>query len=158
MLRAPIWITSAVSTTGSTSRGSISSVTSGRPVASRASARIRRPSRPSPWNAYGDVRGLNAPPRSIVQPASATDARGDQRLLAVLDRARPGDEAEVAVADARAAHLDHRRVGRDLARDELVRLEDRQHLLDAGVALERERRDQLAVADRADDRRLPCRA
>ena len=37
MLRAPIWITSATSTTCSTWRGSISSVTSGRPVSSRAS-------------------------------------------------------------------------------------------------------------------------
>ena len=72
MLRAPIWITSAVSTTASTSRGSISSVTSGRPVSSRASARISSASTPSPWNAYGDVRGLNAPPRNIVTPWAAT--------------------------------------------------------------------------------------
>jgi hypothetical protein len=72
MLRAPIWITSAVSTTAATSRGSISSVTSGRPVSSRASSRIFRPSRPRPWKVYGEVRGLNAPPRSIVQPAAAT--------------------------------------------------------------------------------------
>ena len=72
MFRAPIWITSAVSTTASTSRGSISSVTSGRPVSSRASARILRPSTPSPWKAYGEVRGLKAPPRSIVTPCSAT--------------------------------------------------------------------------------------
>ena len=27
---------------------------------------------PSPWNANGDVRGLNAPPRSIDAPAAAT--------------------------------------------------------------------------------------
>ena len=46
--------------------------------------------------------------------------------------------------------VDHRKVGRDLARDELVRLQDRQHLLDAGEALERERREQLALADRPD--------
>src|SRR5262249_43045118 len=32
---------------------------------SRASA-----SSPSPWNAYGDVRGLNAPPRRTEAPAS----------------------------------------------------------------------------------------
>ena len=72
MLRAPIWITSATSTTASTWRGSISSVTSGRPVSSRASTRISSASSPSPWNAYGDVRGLNAPPRSIVTPSAAT--------------------------------------------------------------------------------------
>ena len=27
---------------------------------------------PSPWKAYGEVRGLNAPPRRIVAPAAAT--------------------------------------------------------------------------------------
>ena len=72
MLRAPIWITSAASTTASTSRASISSVTIGRPVSSRASLRMSSPSWPSPWNAYGEERGLNAPPRSIVAPASRT--------------------------------------------------------------------------------------
>src|SRR5207253_7597356 len=55
----------------------------------------------------------------------------------------------LAVADD-----DLRRVGRELARDELVRLEDRQHLLDTRVALERQRREQLPLADRADHRRL----
>ena len=41
------------------------------PVSSRASTRISSPFEPSPWNAYGDERGLNAPPRSIVTPAAA---------------------------------------------------------------------------------------
>ena len=72
LLRAPIWITSVASTTCSTWRGSISSVTTGSPVSSRASRRIASASRPSPWKVYGDVRGLNAPPRSIVAPAAAT--------------------------------------------------------------------------------------
>ena len=81
-------------------------------------------------------------------------ARRLHRLLARLDRARAGDEAEVPVADPPAADVDHRRVGRELTRDELVRLEDRQHLLDAGIALERQRRQQLAVADRSDHGRL----
>ena len=54
----------------------------------------------------------------------------------------------------RPRDLDHGRIGRELARDELVRLEDRQHLLDAGEALERQRREQLALADRADHGRL----
>ena len=44
--------------------------------------------------------------------------------------------------------------GESSRRDELVRLQDRQHLLDAGVALERQRREQLALADRADHGRL----
>ena len=154
MFRAPIWITSAASSTASTCRGSISSVTTGSPVSSRASRRIASASSPSPWKVYGDVRGLNAPPRSIVAPASCDRARRLERLLAVLDRARPGDQAEELVADLPPVDLDHGRVGRDLARDELVRLQDRQHLLDPGVALERQRRQQLALADRADHRRL----
>ena len=72
MLRAPIWITSATSATSSSWRGSSSSVTIGSPVSSRASRRMASASTPSPWKAYGDVRGLNAPPRSIVAPAAAT--------------------------------------------------------------------------------------
>src|SRR5581483_1836014 len=83
-------------------------------------------------------------------------ARRLERLLARLHRARACDEAEVAVADPAAAHLDHRRVRGELAGDELVRLEDRQDLLDAGEALERQRREQLPLADRADHGRLPA--
>jgi len=80
MFRAPIWITSAVSTTASTCRGSSSSVTSGRPVSSLASARIARPASPSPWNVYGEVRGLKAPPRRTVAPAALT-----ARAVSMLD-------------------------------------------------------------------------
>ena len=84
-------------------------------------------------------------------------ARRLERLLAGLDGARPGDEAEVAVADAAVAHLDHGRVGRELAGHELVRLQDREHLLDSGEALERQRGEQLTLADRADHRGLAAR-
>jgi hypothetical protein len=45
-------------------------VTIGRPTESRTSARIFSPSAASPWKAYGEVRGLNAPPRSRVAPAA----------------------------------------------------------------------------------------
>ena len=48
--------------------------------------------------------------------------------------------------------------GESSRRDELVRLEDRQHLLDAGEPFERQSREQLAVADRADHGRLAARA
>ena len=44
-------------------------MTIGMRTSSRTSARMRSPSTPRPWNAYGDVRGLNAPPRSRVAPA-----------------------------------------------------------------------------------------
>src|SRR3954447_18025054 len=51
---------------------SSSSVTTGRPVCSRASARISSASGPRPLNANGEVRGLNAPPRSMEAPACLT--------------------------------------------------------------------------------------
>ena len=72
MLRAPTWKTSATSATASMSRTSISSVTIGRPVCALASSSSRSPSWPRPWNEYGDVRGLYAPPRYIAAPADAT--------------------------------------------------------------------------------------
>jgi hypothetical protein len=50
----------------------MSSVTTGRPVSSPASRKSWSASTPSPWKVYGEVRGLNAPPRSIVAPAAAT--------------------------------------------------------------------------------------
>ena len=132
----------------------MSSVTIGSPVSSRASRRISSASTPSPWKVYGEVRGLNAPPRSIVAPAAAT-ARAVSSVCSRYSTVHgPGDEAEGRVADPPAVDLDHGRVGRELARDELVGLEDRQHLLDARIALERQRREQLALADRADHGRL----
>src|SRR2546430_802427 len=84
-------------------------------------------------------------------------ACGLHRLGARLHGARAGDETEVPVADATAAGLDHGRVRRELSRAELVRLEDPQHLLDARIALERQCGEQLALADRADHRRLAPR-
>jgi hypothetical protein len=72
MLRAPICTTSACSAIASAWLVSRNSVTTGSPVAARASARISRPGTPSPLKTNGDVRGLKAPPRSIVAPAAAT--------------------------------------------------------------------------------------
>ena len=69
MLRVPTWSMSACSATTATSRASTTSVTTGSPVAARTSARISSPATPSPWKAYGEVRGLKAPPRSSVAPA-----------------------------------------------------------------------------------------
>ena len=71
-LRAPICKISACSATTSTLSGSITSVMIGSPVSRRASARSLSPSSSRPWNAYGDVRGLNAPPRSTAAPAAFT--------------------------------------------------------------------------------------
>src|SRR4051794_31152036 len=72
MLRAPICTTSACCAIASACCVSSSSVTTGRPVAARTSARIFSPSMPRPLNANGDVRGLKAPPRSIAAPAALT--------------------------------------------------------------------------------------
>ena len=69
MLRVPICSMSACSATTATSRASTTSVTTGSPVATPTSARISSASTPSPWKAYGEVRGMNAPPRSRVAPA-----------------------------------------------------------------------------------------
>src|SRR6185312_7583971 len=75
----------------------------------------------------------------------------------VLDRAWPRNQSECVVADAAAVDLDHGRVGRELAGDELVRLQDREHLLDARVALQRQGGQRLALADRTDHGRLAPR-
>ena len=103
--------------------GSISSVTIGSPVSSRASARISRPFEPE---ALERVRRRARLERAAAQHRRA--GRGDgagrlERLLARLDGARPGDQPEEAVADPAPANLDHRRVGREPARDERVREE-----------------------------------
>jgi hypothetical protein len=70
MLRVPICNMSAWRATTGTSAGLTTSVTNGRPVSARTSARISSAGSPRPWNAYGEVRGLKAPPRRIVAPAS----------------------------------------------------------------------------------------
>src|SRR5215210_7634071 len=72
MLRAPICTTSACSWITSACWVSSSSVTTGSPVSARASARISSPATPRPLKANGEVRGLNAPPRSIEAPAALT--------------------------------------------------------------------------------------
>ena len=71
MLRAPSWMMSATSRTSSNWRMSMHSVTIGRPVSARASARMPSAGLPSPLKAYGDVRGLYAPPRRNVAPTAA---------------------------------------------------------------------------------------
>ena len=105
-----------VSATRSTCPGSITSVMIGRPVSLRASSSICKPSTPSPWKAYGEVRGLNAPPRRKLAPDAATAVRGRQQLLAALDRARPGHDHEFGAADRHTTGVDDR-IGRVGTRD-----------------------------------------
>ncbi len=59
----------------------MTSVTIASPVFWRASARYFSPSSASPWNAYGLVRGLNAPPRSATAPASFTACATSSRCV-----------------------------------------------------------------------------
>ena len=152
MLRAPTWSTSAHSATVSASRTSSTSVTTGRSTESPAARSSLRPSSPMPWNAYGLVRGLYAPPRSIVAPAAAASRATRHHLLLGLDRARAGHHGERSPADRRAPDADDGVFGLELTRHELVGLEDADDFLDAGQALEVERVDDLALADDADDR------
>src|SRR5215831_4546223 len=77
---------SACSATTSTSATSVTSVTTGRPTSSRTSASIARPAWPSPWNAYGEVRGLYAPPRNSVAPAFLA-IRADARVCSAVSTA-----------------------------------------------------------------------
>ena len=63
---------SAYSATVSTSVGDMTSVMMGRPDSCLARSSSLRPSRPMPRKLYGEVRGLNAPPRSTVAPAALT--------------------------------------------------------------------------------------
>ena len=86
MLRAPIWITSAVSTTGSTSRGSISSVTSGSPVSSRASREDLEPLVAEPLERVRRGARLERAAAQHRAAVGGDGARGVERLLA---RSRP---------------------------------------------------------------------
>ena len=147
MFRAPTWTMSAYSATRSTWAGSITSVTTGRPVRSRASASSRRPSRPRPWNEYGLVRGLNAPPRRTRAPAAATAVGRLEQLLARLDGARPGHDRERAVPDPHAADVHDRVLGVELPRRELERSTDRRHGFHPRQRREAAHEDLLAGAD-----------
>ena len=71
MFLAPTWITSTSSKSGK-SMIFMSSVTIGRPVSRRATFRYSKPVAFSPAKSYGDVRGLNAPPRMSCAPAALT--------------------------------------------------------------------------------------
>ena len=95
-------------------------MTIGRPVSSRASARISRPFAPRPWNAYGDERGLNAPPRSTVAPAAATARAVSSVCSRVSTVHGPATSPKKPSPIRLPAHLDDRRVGRQPARDERI--------------------------------------
>src|SRR5580704_1863819 len=91
MLRAPTCITSTYGIMISTCDGSITSLTTSRPLSSAARRSNSGPFSPSPWNEYGDERGLNAPPRSNFAPACAT--RAAIELICAADSTAHGPAA-----------------------------------------------------------------
>ena len=131
----------------------MTSVTTGMSCLSPTSRRIFRPSSPRPWKLYGLVRGLNAPPRRMLAPAALT-----WPAIVVEDprrsRRRTGP-AIMASAPPPILHLADRAttvsVGVKFPAGQLERLEDRQHLLDAGDGRQRLGLQLVLVADDADD-------
>ena len=117
----------------------MTSVTTGMPCLWPTSRRICRPSSPRPWKLYGLVRGLKAPPRRMLAPAALTLPAIVVQDLAALDGARPGDHGQVR--RRRSCTWPHRSttvsVLVKLPAGQLERLEDRQHLLDAGDGRQR---------------------
>ena len=131
MLRAPTCITSVYFATSGTCSGAITSVTIASPVASRASASSSRPFSFKPLEAVRAGARLEG---AAAQAGGAGLAHGMgdfENLLARLDRARPGDDADLAGADFQLEHLDAGRVLLDLGAGHLVRREDRHDLFHA---------------------------
>jgi hypothetical protein len=75
---------------------------------------------PMPWKAYGELRGLKAPPRRKVAPASLT-CWLQENLLAAFDRAWAGHDGNLIAADADAVvELDDGALGAEGAARQLV--------------------------------------
>ena len=127
----------------------------GEPGLARARASNSRPRSPRPWNEYGEVRGLNAPPRSAVAPAART-ARAAVTICSSLSTEQgPAMITTSSPADRHAGRDGDEGVfGPPLPRDLLVRLRDVDDLRDAGQGLDARRIDPAIVADEADRRAL----
>ena len=99
---------------------------------SPASRSSLSPSRPMPWNEYGELRGLNAPPRKHAG-TSFRDQFGDrEKLFARFDRARTSHDDHFLAADLQAiGKLNDCAFGTERAAGELIRRADAMHLLDA---------------------------
>jgi hypothetical protein len=78
-----------------------------------------------PWKAYGELRGLKAPPRRKVAPASFTCCAVRKDLLAALDRAWAGHDGNLIATDFDSMiELDDGAFGPKGAACELVRRTD----------------------------------
>ena len=109
---------------------------------------------PSPWNEYGELRGLNAPPRSAVAPAART-ARAAATICSsdstehgpamIDDRPLPPNETPGAIVTMVFSLA-------PFARHLLVRLADVNDFGDAGQRLDARAVDAAVVADEPDRR------
>jgi hypothetical protein len=72
-------------------------------------------------------------------------------LLLALDRTGPGHHADIHPADLHLKSLHDSRLGFQFTAGELVRCQNRQHLVDAGAAFERPHPGDPLVADDGDD-------
>ena len=152
MFRAPIWMMSAYSTTMSTWRGSMTSVTTGIPNRSPVALRIFRPSSPSPLKAIRAGPGLEGPPSEDVGPG-VLDRLGDlDEPGFALDGAGAGDHHQVAAADADTLDVEDRVAsGWNSRLASLNGLVIGTTALDPLDRLERLGLDFLFIADHADD-------
>ena len=153
-LRAPIWMMSVYSATRSACCSESNSVMTARPVSLRALASSFKPFSPRPWNSYGDVRGLNAPPRRMVAPAAFTASAVVSNCFSLSTEHGPAMTWNFFPPMHVLADFDGgvRRVR--LAADELVALLHRHDALDDLRELRDERFEDWCVqfvADGADD-------
>ena len=116
-------------------------------------AACRSPSSPSPWKLYGELRGLNAPPRRTFAPA-ALDRRGASPRPAPRSRPSTGPAMtiDLVAADPHVADGDDGVLRLERAAGELVGLGDPQHFLHAVEHLEQPRVELPLPADRAEHR------
>ena len=98
------------------------------------------------------MRGLNAPPRRMLAPAALTVPAISSSIASLSMAHGPAIMARCAAADL-APCLTSTTVssGVELAAGQLERLQDRQHLLDAGDGRQRLGLQLVLVADDADD-------
>ena len=142
MLRAPIWMTSATSSTASRSRDVHQLGDDRQPGLGLGLGEQPQALLAEPLEGVGGGARLVGAAAQQRRAGVAHDARGLHRLLARLDRAGPGDHREVLAADLAPGDVEHAALAvADLRGGELVRLEDRHDAVDAGLTLEAEARD-----------------
>ena len=109
----------------------MTSVTSFRSWRSAAARSIRSPASPSPWKLYGELRGLNAPPRRIFAPARLTAAAVASTCSSDSAEHGPAITMTSSPPIADVADRDDGVLGLEGAARQLVRLGDAQHFVHA---------------------------